>query len=142
MDDALNEAFSEAVQLLHARAALLDVEDDFDFGSPHEYWIVAAQEAIRRVQRLRLVALLAPTGARVLRRRSYRGMTTPDLAEDLTAWTCTWALSRGQLSAEEAGRALQLWLRQTPAMMRTPQCGSSHAREPCAIPRSGSAPSE
>jgi len=46
MDDALNDAFSEAVQTLHARGALLDVEDDFDFGSPNEDWIATAKEAI------------------------------------------------------------------------------------------------
>ena len=46
MDDALNDAFSEAAQTLHARGALLDVEDDFDFGSPNEDWIATAKEAI------------------------------------------------------------------------------------------------
>lgn len=111
MDDALNDAFSEAVQTLHARGALLDVEDDFDFGSPHEDWIAAAKGAIRHVRRLRLAALIAPSeGARVLARKSYGGLTIPELAEDLAAWTRTWALSRAYLSAEDAGRALQLWL--------------------------------
>jgi hypothetical protein len=111
MDDALNDAFSEAVQTLHARGALLDVEDDFDFGSPHEDWIAAAKEAVRHIQRLPLASLIAPgEGARVLRRKSYGGLTIPELAEDLAAWTRTWALPRAHLSAEDAGRALHLWL--------------------------------
>ena len=81
MDDALNDAFSEAVQTLHARGALLDVEDDFDFGSPNEDWIATAKEAIRHVQRRRLASLIAPAeGARVLRRNFYRGLTIPELA--------------------------------------------------------------
>lgn len=112
MDDALNSAFAETLQTLHARGALLDVEDeDFDFGSPHEDWIAAAKEAIRRVQRPKLVSLIAPyKGGLVLSRRSYSGLAIPDLAEDLAAWTRTWAMSRGYLSTEDAVRVLQLWL--------------------------------
>ncbi|MEA2906279.1 MAG: hypothetical protein QOI12_3666 [Alphaproteobacteria bacterium] len=111
MDDALNDAFSESLQVLHERGELLDVENDFDFGSPQEDWIAAAKEAIKRVQRPRLVALIAPRdGAHVLSCKSYRGLAIPELAEDIAAWTQTWALSRARLSAEDAGRALQLWL--------------------------------
>lgn len=111
MDDALNDAFSEAIQTLHARGALLDVEDDFDFGSPHEDWIAAAKEAVRHVQRPRLSSLIAPgAGARVLMQKSYHDLTIPELAEDLAAWTRTWALPRAHLSAEDAGRVLHFWL--------------------------------
>ena len=50
MDDALNDAFSEAVQTLHARGTLLDVEDDFDFGSPNEDWIATAVSGVYRLE--------------------------------------------------------------------------------------------
>jgi hypothetical protein len=112
MDDALNDAFSEALQTLHERGALLDVKEDyFDFESPHEDWIATAKQAIRYVQRPRLASLIARgEGGRVLRRKIYRSLTVPELAEDLAAWSRTWALPRAQLSAEDASRALQLWL--------------------------------
>lgn len=108
----VNDAFVETLHVLHARGARLDVSDeDIDFGSPHEDWIAAAKEAIRRVQRPKLVSPIAlHKGALVLCRRSYSGLTIPELAEDLAAWTRTWAMSRGHLAAEDAVRALQLWL--------------------------------
>lgn len=111
MDDALNAAFSEALLALHAGGQLLDVEDDFDFGSPHEDWTAAAEEAIAYIQRPRLMSLIAPReGARVLGCKSYNGLTIPELAEDLAAWTQAWALPRARLSVEDAGCALLLWL--------------------------------
>lgn len=111
MDDALNDAFSEAIAQLHGRGALLSVEDDFDFGAPPEEWESAAKEALRAIRRPGLVRQLAPSeGARQLARRSYAELSIAELAEDLAAWTKTHALARGQLSPEAAAGALQLWL--------------------------------
>ncbi len=111
MDNALNAAFSEALGEIHARGDLLDVEDDFDFGSPAEDWEAIAGRALRTIERPPLTKLLAPTdGARQLAERSYVDLSIAELAEDLAAWTKAWALPRGQLSAELAANALQLWL--------------------------------
>lgn len=111
MDDALNAAFSEAIEQLHVMGALLSVEDDFDFGAPPEEWESAAKEALRAIRRPALVRQLAPTeGGRQLARRSYVELSIAELAEDLAAWTKTNALPRGQLSPEAAAGALQLWL--------------------------------
>jgi hypothetical protein len=111
MDDALNVAFSEALVELHGRGDLLDVDDDFDFGSPAEDWEAAAASALRTIERASLTRLLAPTdGARQLAKRAYSDVGIAELAEDLAAWTKTWALPRGQLSAEMAACALQLWM--------------------------------
>ncbi|MBA4040317.1 MAG: hypothetical protein K2Y20_15865 [Sphingomonas sp.] len=111
MDDALNEAFSEAIVELHAAGALLDVENDFDFGAPPEDWESAAEEALRAIRRPALVRQLAPTeGGRLLAKRSYADLSIAELAEDLAAWTRNYALPRGQLSPETAAGALQLWL--------------------------------
>lgn len=111
MDDALNIAFSETIAELHANGVLLDVEDDFDFGSPMEDWEKAAERALHQIQRRPLVKLLAPTaGGQSLARRSYSDLSVAELAEDLAAWTRAFALSRGQLSPEAAAAALQLWL--------------------------------
>jgi hypothetical protein len=111
MDDALNAAFSEALEQLHRVGALLSVEDDFDFGAPAEDWEIAAREALRVMHRPALVRQLAPTeGGRQLAQRSYDGLSIAELAEDLAAWTRTHALPRGQLSPEAAAGALQLWL--------------------------------
>lgn len=111
MDDALNEAFSEAIVELHAAGALLDVENDFDFGAPPDDWESAANEALRALRRPALVRQLAPTeGGRLLAKRSYADLSIAELAEDLAAWTRNYALPRGHLSAETAAGALQLWL--------------------------------
>lgn len=111
MDDALNAAFSEAIVELHAAGALLDVENDFDFGAPADDWESAAKEALRAIRRPALVRQLAPTGGgRLLAKRSYADLSIAELAEDLAAWTRNYALQRGQLSAETAAGALQLWL--------------------------------
>ncbi len=111
MDDALNAAFSEALVELHGRGDLLNVDDDFDFGSPAEDWEAAAASALKTIERAPLTKLLAPTdGARQLSERAYSDVGIAELAEDLNAWTKSWALPRGQLSAEVAASALQLWL--------------------------------
>jgi hypothetical protein len=111
MDDALNAAFSEALVELHGRGDLLDVDDDFDFGSPAEDWEAAAASALRIIERGSLTRLLVPTdGARQLAKRTYSDVGIAELAEDLAAWTKSWALPRGQMSAEMAACALQLWL--------------------------------
>jgi hypothetical protein len=111
MDDALNAAFSEAINILHGDGALLNTEDDFDFGAPHEEWEVAAKDALGAIGRPALVRLLVPTeGGRLLARRSYADLSISELAEDLSAWTRNYALPRGHLSAEAAASALQLWL--------------------------------
>lgn len=111
MDDALNIAFSEAITILHAEGALLDVEDDFDFGSPFEDWEAAANNALRTIRRTALARQIAPSeGGRLLSRRSYANLSIAELAEDLAAWTKSFALPRGQLSAEIAASTLQLWL--------------------------------
>ncbi len=111
MDDALNTAFSEVIAELHAGGALLDVEDDFDFGSPSADWEAAAERALQLIQRQSLVRLLAPTaGGQSLARRSYVGLSLAELAEDVAAWTRAFALPRGQLSPEAAAAAIQLWL--------------------------------
>lgn len=111
MDDALNAAFSETIVELHGKGALLDVEDDFDFGSPPEDWEKAAKEALRAIRRPSLVRQLAPTeGGRLLAKRSYVDLSIAELAEDLAAWTRNYALPRGHLSAETAAGSLQLWL--------------------------------
>jgi hypothetical protein len=111
MDDALNAAFSEAINILHDEGALLDIEDDFDFGAPHEEWEAAAKDALNAIGRPGLVRLLVPTeGGRLLAQRSYADLSIAELAEDLAAWTKNYALPRGHLSAEVAAGALQLWL--------------------------------
>lgn len=111
MDDALNTAFSEAVARLHAEGALLNVEDDFDFGAPFEDWEDAANKALRMIRRNTLARQIAPSkGGRLLSHRSYANLSIAELAEDLAAWTESFALPRGQLSAEIAASALQLWL--------------------------------
>lgn len=112
MDDALNAAFADAVTELHNRGRLLDVdEDDCDFGSVAEEWERAATDALGIVRRLSLVKFLAPSeGGRQLSDRSYDDLTVAELAEDLSAWTKSWALPRGQLGPETAASALLLWL--------------------------------
>jgi hypothetical protein len=111
MDDALNTAFSEAITILHADGALLDVEDDFDFGAPFEDWEAAANKALGTIRRTALARQIAPSeGGRLLSHRSYANLGIAELAEDLAAWTKSFALPRGQLSAEAAAGALQLWL--------------------------------
>lgn len=111
MDDALNTAFSEAIAILHAEGALLDVEDDFDFGAPFEDWEAAANKALRTIRRTALARQIAPSeGGRLLSHRSYANLSIAELAEDLAAWTKNFALPRGQLSTEVAAGALQLWL--------------------------------
>jgi|GEM_PF-2727263 hypothetical protein len=111
MDDALNAAFSEAITTLHDEGFLLEVEDDFDFGAPFEDWEAAANKAMRMTRRPALVRQIAPSeGGRRLSRRSYADLSVAELAEDLAAWTKSFALPRGQLSAETAAGALQLWL--------------------------------
>lgn len=58
-----------------------------------------------------LVPLIAPSeGGCQLSLRSYADLTIPEMAEDLSAWTETWALPRGRLTPEAAASALQLWL--------------------------------
>jgi hypothetical protein len=111
MDDALNAGFSEAIVKLHDLGALLTIEDDFDFGSPNEEWEAAATKALRAIRRPALVRQIAPTeGGHLLARRTYADLSIAELAEDLAAWTKTYALPRGQLSAENAAGALHLWL--------------------------------
>ncbi|MBB3302306.1 hypothetical protein FHT72_005955 [Rhizobium sp. BK077] len=111
MDDALNLAFSEAITVLHSAGALLDVEDDFDFGAPPEDWEKAANTALRTIRRTALARQIAPSeGGRALSRRNYANLSISELAEDLAAWTKNFALPRGQLSPEVAAGALQLWL--------------------------------
>ncbi len=114
MDEALNMAFSEAIAELHTRGALLQVEDDFDFGNPAEDWKNAATNALRQVRRLALARMIAPTnGGRKLSLRSYADLSIAELAEDISAWTRAWALPRGQLTSDTAASALQLWLSPT-----------------------------
>lgn len=111
IDDALNSAFSDALGELHQRGSLAQVEDDFDFGRPSDDWLPIVREAINAIERPSLVALLAPSGgAQALRRKNYRELVIPELAEDLSAWTQTWALSRGRLSIDDVNQVLQLWL--------------------------------
>lgn len=112
MDDALNAAFAEALLELHARGALLDIdENDCDFGSPAEDWEYAASEALRIVRHPSLVERIAPSeGGLELSRRSYGNVSLPELAEDLSVWTHRWALPRGHMDTEVAVGALQLWL--------------------------------
>jgi hypothetical protein len=111
MDDALNTAFSEAITILHAEGALLDVEDDFDFGAPFEDWEAATNKALRTIRRTALARQIAPSeGGRLLSRRNYANLSIAELADDLAAWTKSFALPRGQLSADVAASALQLWL--------------------------------
>jgi hypothetical protein len=111
MDDALNSAFAEAITILHREGALLDIEDDFDFGAPHDDWEAAAKDALHAIGRPDLVRQLAPTeGGRLLAGRTYANLSISELAEDLAAWTRNFALPRGLLSADAAAGALQLWL--------------------------------
>jgi hypothetical protein len=112
MDDALNAAFTEVVIEFHEKGSLLGVdEEDWDFGSAAEDWERAATDALRMVRRSPLVKLLVPSeGGRQLSRRFYDDLTVAELAEDISAWTKSWALSRGQLSPEAAAGALLLWL--------------------------------
>ncbi|WEJ81264.1 hypothetical protein EQ718_20525 (plasmid) [Paracoccus versutus] len=112
MDDALNLGFTDAVNTLQARGSLPGVDpDDCDFGSPEDAWASAAEEAIRRIRRSRLTRLIAPDeGGRQLRDRFYSNIGVAEMAEDLAAWSRTFALPRGQLSVEAAAAALQLWL--------------------------------
>ena len=112
MDDALNAAFTEVVIEFHEKGSLLEAdEDDWDFGSAAEDWERAATDALRIVRRSPLVKLLVPSeGGRQLSRRFYDALTVAELAEDISAWTKSWALSRGQLSPEAAAGALLLWL--------------------------------
>ncbi len=111
MDDALNAGFSEAIIQIHEDGALLTVDDDFDFGSPNEEWEAAATEAFRAIRRPALVRQIAPSdGGHSLSRRTYADLSIAELAEDLAAWTKTYALPRGQMSPENAAGALQLWL--------------------------------
>ena len=78
-------------------------------------------------------------GARVLRRNFYRGLTIPELAEDLAAWTRIWALARAHMSAEDAGRALQLWV--SPAACDDADAAVRIiARDPFVAPSSRSGP--
>jgi hypothetical protein len=112
MDDALNAAFTEAVIDLHANGKLLDVdEEDCDFGSVSELWEGAAAQALSVIRRAPLTKLLVPSeGGRQLSHRSYDDLSLAELAEDLSAWTKNWALSRGRISSETAAGALLLWL--------------------------------
>jgi hypothetical protein len=112
MDDALNLGFADAVTRIQSRGELSDADpDDCDFGSPEDAWAAAAEEALRRVRRARLARLIAPSeGGRQLRDRFYTHVGIAEMAEDLAAWTRTFALTRGQLSADAAAAALQLWL--------------------------------
>jgi hypothetical protein len=112
MDDALNAGFSDAVAALHDQGRLLQVdEDDCDFGNVAEDWQSAATEAMRLVQRQPLVKLLAPSrGGIRLAERTYRDVDVAELAEDVAAWTKSWALPRGHLNSESAARALLLWV--------------------------------
>lgn len=112
MDNALNAAFTETVIDLHAKGKVLEVdEEDCDFGSANDVWERAAIEALEITRRLPLVKLLVPSeGGRQLSHRPYVDVSLPELAEDLSAWTKTWALPRGHLSVEIAASALLLWL--------------------------------
>ena len=112
MDDALNSGFADAVIQIQARDGLSDADpDDCDFGSPEDAWAAAAEEALRRLRRASLAGLIAPSeGGRRLRDRFYTHVGIAEMAEDLAAWTRTFALPRGQLSADAATAALQLWL--------------------------------
>lgn len=112
MDDALNLGFADAIEQIQARGELPDADpDDCDFGSPEDAWKSAAEEALRRVRRGKLASLIAPSeGGRQLRDRFYSDIGIAEMAEDLAAWTRTFALPRGQLSADSAAAALQLWL--------------------------------
>lgn len=112
MDDALNHGFADAVVRVQARGELPNADpDDCDFGNPEDAWAAAAAEALRRVRRARLARLIAPSeGGRQLRDRFYAHVGIAEMAEDLAAWTRTFALPRGQLSADAAAAALQLWL--------------------------------
>ena len=112
MDDALNAAFTEVVLDFHAQGALLDVdEEDCDFGSVAEEWEGACADALLLIRRLPLTKLLVPSeGGRQLSRRFYSDLSVAELAEDLSAWTKNWAMSRGKLSPEAAAGALLLWL--------------------------------
>jgi hypothetical protein len=112
MDDALNLGFADAIIQIQTRGKLSDADpDDCDFGSPEDAWAAAAAEALRRVRRASLAGLIAPSeGGRQLRDRFYTHVGIAEMAEDLAAWTRTFALPRGQLSADSAAAALQLWL--------------------------------
>lgn len=112
MDEALNLGFTQAVNALQAEGQLLEVDpEDCDFGRPADEWESAAAEAIRRIRRSELAQLIAPSaGARQLRNRYYSNVGIAEMAEDLAAWTRSFALPRGQLSPETAASALQLWL--------------------------------
>lgn len=112
MDDALNKAFAEVVRQRNAEGALLEIyEEDVDFGSPAEDWKLTCAEALSIVRRTRLCELMAPSGgARELSHRSYTNLSVPELAEDLSAWTRRWALTRGRMSPDVAVNALQIWL--------------------------------
>lgn len=112
MDEALNEGYTEAVKALQAEGLLPNIDpDDCDFGSPAEEWEDAAQAAIHRIRRSELAQLIAPSlGGRQLRDRYYLDVGIAELAEDLAAWTRSFALPRGYLSPEVAACALQLWL--------------------------------
>ncbi len=112
MDDALNLGFTDAVNALQERGWLAGIDpDDWDFGSPEDAWSSAAEEAVRRIRRSGLARLIAPDeGGRRLRDRFYSDIGVAEMAEDLAAWSRTFALPRGQLSPEAAAAALQLWL--------------------------------
>lgn len=112
MDEALNLGFADAVIRIQARGELPDTDpDDCDFGNPEEAWTAVAEEALRRIRRGRLAWLIAPSdGGRQLRDRFYANVGIAEMAEDLAAWTRIFALPRGQLSADLAAAALQLWL--------------------------------
>jgi hypothetical protein len=112
MDNALNLGFADAVTKLQRKGDLADADpDDCDFGSPEEEWAAAADEALRRIRRAPLAKLIAPSeGSRQLRDRFYAHASIAEMAEDLAAWTRRFALPRGQLTAEAASAALQLWL--------------------------------
>lgn len=112
MDDALNLGFADAVTRIQARGELSEADpDDCDFGNAQEDWAKAAEEALRRVRRSRLAHLIAPSaGGRQLRDRFYIHVGIAEMAEDLAAWTRTFALPRGQMTADVAAAALQLWL--------------------------------
>lgn len=112
MDDALNSGFADAVMRIQARGGLSDADPvDCDFGNPEDAWAAAAEEALRRIRRASLARLIAPSeGGRQLRDRFYSHVGIAEMAEDLAAWTRTFALPRGQFSADSAAAALQLWL--------------------------------
>lgn len=112
MDDALNLGFADAVTQLQTSGKLSDADpDDCDFGSPEDAWAAAAEEALRRIRRATLARLIAPSeGGRQLRDRFYTHVGIAEMAEDLAAWTRTFALPRGQFNADSAAAALQLWL--------------------------------